>query len=106
MTFNLFSFLYLYFSNMLLWAMPFIINEKICFHEKNQHNLMDASLLQGSSHNFTLIDGEMVIDKLCTKFERRYLAYDLMMVNGVSIVEVCHKTRLYLTILMFCSLTH
>uniref|UniRef100_A0A1D1YR46 mRNA guanylyltransferase n=1 Tax=Anthurium amnicola TaxID=1678845 RepID=A0A1D1YR46_9ARAE len=40
-------------------------------------------------HNYTLIDGEMIIDTLPTtgKLERRYLAYDLMVLNGESVVE-------------------
>ncbi|MBA0804222.1 hypothetical protein Gohar_014367, partial [Gossypium harknessii] len=41
------------------------------------------------THHFTLLDGEMVIDTLpdSQKQERRYLIYDMMAINTVSIVE-------------------
>ncbi|XP_004514944.1 uncharacterized protein [Cicer arietinum] len=41
------------------------------------------------SHHFTLLDGEMVIDTLpdSQKQERRYLIYDMMAINHVSIIE-------------------
>ncbi|KAG4925192.1 hypothetical protein JHK87_050732 [Glycine soja] len=41
------------------------------------------------THHFTLLDGEMIIDTLpdSKKQERRYLIYDLMAVNGVSVIE-------------------
>ncbi|KAI7756057.1 hypothetical protein M8C21_019786 [Ambrosia artemisiifolia] len=40
-------------------------------------------------HHFTLLDGEMIIDTLpdTGKQERRYLIYDLMAINQISIVE-------------------
>ncbi|KAG6401060.1 hypothetical protein SASPL_137905 [Salvia splendens] len=44
-------------------------------------------------HHFTLLDGEMVIDTMpdTQKQERRYLVYDMMAVNQVSLVEVRRK---------------
>ncbi|KAE9611024.1 hypothetical protein Lal_00015809 [Lupinus albus] len=41
------------------------------------------------THHFTLLDGEMVIDTLpdSNKQERRYLIYDMMAINQVSIIE-------------------
>ncbi|KAI3840521.1 hypothetical protein MKX03_014220 [Papaver bracteatum] len=41
------------------------------------------------THNLTLLDGEMVIDTLpdTLKTERRYLIYDLMAIDSVSIME-------------------
>lgn len=41
------------------------------------------------THNLTLLDGEMVIDTLpdTQKKERRYLIYDLITINSVSIIE-------------------
>lgn len=47
--------------------------------------------LQGL-HSFTLIDGEMIIDSVpdgpdSKKLERRYLAYDLMVLNSESVIE-------------------
>ncbi|XP_057803453.1 uncharacterized protein LOC131018766 [Salvia miltiorrhiza] len=40
-------------------------------------------------HHFTLLDGEMVIDTMpdTQKQERRYLVYDMMAINQVSLVE-------------------
>ncbi|CAA3027955.1 mRNA-capping enzyme-like isoform X1 [Olea europaea subsp. europaea] len=40
-------------------------------------------------HHFTLLDGEMIIDTVpdSRKQERRYLIYDMMAINSVSIVE-------------------
>ncbi|MCL7036532.1 hypothetical protein MKW94_027471, partial [Papaver nudicaule] len=39
------------------------------------------------THNLTLLDGEMVIEASPQKKERRYLIYDLMAINSVSIIE-------------------
>ncbi|XP_021897339.1 mRNA-capping enzyme isoform X2 [Carica papaya] len=41
------------------------------------------------THHFTLLDGEMIIDTLpdSQKQERRYLIYDLMAINQVSVIE-------------------
>lgn len=45
--------------------------------------------VDGTTHHFTLLDGEMVIDTepSTKKQERRYLIYDLMAINNVSLVE-------------------
>ncbi|CAL5192252.1 unnamed protein product [Lathyrus oleraceus] len=45
--------------------------------------------LAEKTHHFTLLDGEMIIDTLpdSKKQERRYLIYDLMAVNFVSVIE-------------------
>ncbi|KAK7256866.1 hypothetical protein RIF29_30409 [Crotalaria pallida] len=45
--------------------------------------------LAEKTHHFTLLDGEMIIDTLpdSRKQERRYLIYDLMAVNQVSVIE-------------------
>ncbi|XP_027348894.1 mRNA-capping enzyme-like isoform X1 [Abrus precatorius] len=45
--------------------------------------------LAEKTHQFTLLDGEMIIDTLpdSKRQERRYLIYDLMAVNGVSVIE-------------------
>ncbi|XP_024027932.1 mRNA-capping enzyme isoform X1 [Morus notabilis] len=41
------------------------------------------------THHFTLLDGEMIIDTLpdSQKQERRYLIYDLMVINQMSVIE-------------------
>ncbi|GFY82312.1 mRNA capping enzyme family protein [Actinidia rufa] len=45
--------------------------------------------LAEKAHHYTLLDGEMIIDTLpdSQKQERRYLIYDLMAINQVSVVE-------------------
>ncbi|KAI5663666.1 hypothetical protein M9H77_22989 [Catharanthus roseus] len=45
--------------------------------------------LAEKTHHFTLLDGEMIIDTLpdSQKQERRYLIYDMMALNSVSIIE-------------------
>lgn len=45
--------------------------------------------LAEKTHHFTLLDGEMIIDTVpdTGKQERRYLIYDLMAINQVSVVE-------------------
>ncbi|KAK9755552.1 hypothetical protein RND81_01G034000 [Saponaria officinalis] len=48
-------------------------------------------------HQFTLLDGEMIIDTISpTKQERRYLIYDLIAINRVSIAErpFCERWKL------------
>jgi len=42
------------------------------------------------NHHYTLLDGEMIIDRdpHTHKQERRYLIYDLMAINQVSLTEV------------------
>lgn len=46
--------------------------------------------LADKTHHFTLLDGEMIIDTVpdSKKQERRYLIYDLMAINQVSVIEV------------------
>lgn len=41
-------------------------------------------------HHYTLLDGEMIIDTMpdSQKQERRYLIYDMMAINHVSVIEV------------------
>lgn len=45
--------------------------------------------LSERSHHFTLLDGEMIIDTVpdSRKQERRYLIYDMMAINNISVVE-------------------
>lgn len=42
-----------------------------------------------TTHHYTLLNGEMIIDTLpgSHKQEMRYLVYDLMAINGVSVVD-------------------
>lgn len=43
----------------------------------------------GGTHHLTLLDGEMVIDKLPSgEFKRRYLVYDLIMLNQKPLAKV------------------
>lgn len=52
--------------------------------------LLACKALADKTHHFTLLDGEMIIDTLpdSQKQERRYLIYDMMAINSVSIIEV------------------
>ncbi|KAK9290060.1 hypothetical protein L1049_008224 [Liquidambar formosana] len=45
--------------------------------------------LAEKTHHFTLLDGEMIIDTMpdSQKQERRYLIYDMMAINQVSVIE-------------------
>ncbi|XP_015894469.3 uncharacterized protein LOC107428455 [Ziziphus jujuba] len=51
--------------------------------------LADQKSHHHHNHHYTLLDGEMVIDTLpdSHKQERRYLIYDMMVVNNVSVIE-------------------
>ncbi|KAG2690772.1 hypothetical protein I3760_09G205100 [Carya illinoinensis] len=46
--------------------------------------------LADKTHHFTLLDGEMIIDTVpdSQKKERRYLIYDMMAINQVSVIEL------------------
>ncbi|XP_038681823.1 mRNA-capping enzyme-like isoform X3 [Tripterygium wilfordii] len=47
------------------------------------------------THHYTLLDGEMIIDTdpRTKKQERRYLIYDLMAINGISVAELPFHER-------------
>ncbi|KAG9155149.1 hypothetical protein Leryth_011126 [Lithospermum erythrorhizon] len=47
--------------------------------------------LPDRTHHLTLLDGEMIIDTVpdSRKQERRYLIYDMMAFNSISVVESC-----------------
>ncbi|KAK9804496.1 hypothetical protein WJX73_010638 [Symbiochloris irregularis] len=49
----------------------------------------------GGPHHFTLLDGEMVVDEdiVNDSVQRRYLAYDLMMLEGKSLMRQPFKVR-------------
>jgi mRNA-capping enzyme len=50
-----------------------------------------------------LIDGEMIIDKIPeVGLKRRYLAYDLMALNGVSKVKVWIKGFVVVVVVVCC----
>eukprot|EP00958_Prasinococcus_capsulatus_P023274 scaffold3423_cov379-Prasinococcus_capsulatus_cf.AAC.2 len=47
------------------------------------------------THHFTLLDGEMVVDRISeSKYQRRYLVYDIMVLRGVSVIEKPFRDRL------------
>lgn len=47
------------------------------------------------AHHLTLLDGEMLVDKdqITEQRTRRFLAYDLIVVNGASLVHRSPKVR-------------
>lgn len=51
--------------------------------------------LAEKTHHYTLLDGEMIIDTLpdSHKQERRYLIYDMIAINHVSVIEVWFITH-------------
>lgn len=59
-------------------------------YEFNKNIAFGCKGLGERTHHFTLLDGEMIIDTLpdSQKQERRYLIYDLMAINQVSVIEV------------------
>lgn len=67
-----------------------------CYKFAKTKNLLffGSKGLGEKTHHFTLLDGEMVIDTLpdSNKQERRYLIYDLMAINHVSIIEVWFRS--------------
>jgi len=65
----------------------------LTFNDEQQTNILLSLGSKGlgeKTHHYTLLDGEMVIDTLpdSQKQERRYLIYDMMAINQVSIIEV------------------
>lgn len=62
--------------------------------------------LNERTHNLTLLDGEMVIDTLPTKkFARRYLIYDLMVLNGQPVIEVRNEITSHFCNILLTSIT-
>lgn len=53
-------------------------------------------------HHYTLLDGEMIIDTMpdSQKQERRYLIYDMMAINHVSVIEVWFMYLLMIKVLL------
>ena len=51
--------------------------------------------LLDAPHHITLLDGEMVVDEdiVTVQRKRRYLAYDLMLLNGKSIIDLPFKVN-------------
>lgn len=45
-------------------------------------------------HNGTLIDGELVVQKINKKYELRFLMFDLLTVNGKSVINKPTSSRL------------
>ncbi|KAK1307652.1 hypothetical protein QJS10_CPA09g01274 [Acorus calamus] len=74
----------------------YLVDRNFCFR-RVQMRFPSRSVNEDSSekfHHLTLLDGEMIIDKLPNgKLERRYLAYDLMAVNNQSVSECPFSER-------------
>lgn len=54
-----------------------------------------GKVLADKTHHYTLLDGEMIIDTMpeSQKQERRYLIYDVMAINHMSVVEVSFTVK-------------
>ncbi|KAJ3680974.1 hypothetical protein LUZ60_015463 [Juncus effusus] len=72
-----------------------VLGDAIPHHQQEAlHSLTYELLGMPGFHEMTLIDGEMVIDKVeNVGLKRRYLAYDLMAINGVSKVKLPFSER-------------
>ncbi|XP_057983711.1 uncharacterized protein LOC131168363 [Malania oleifera] len=69
----------------------YLIDRNFCFR-RVQMRFPCRSTNEGlaeRTHHYTLLDGEMIIDTVpdSQKQERRYLIYDLMAINSVSVIE-------------------
>ncbi|XP_020524223.1 mRNA-capping enzyme isoform X2 [Amborella trichopoda] len=78
----------------------YLIDRKFCFR-RVQLRFPRRSSNQGPSdktHHLTLLDGEMIIDTVPETGEqkRRYLVYDMMLLNGVSVTKLpfCERWKL------------
>ncbi|WOK94206.1 mRNA-capping enzyme [Canna indica] len=70
----------------------YLIDRNFCFRRvQMRFPLRNAS---DGFHNGTLIDGEMIIDKIPdVGFKRRYLAYDLVALNNTSVMKLPFSER-------------
>ncbi|XP_021774796.1 mRNA-capping enzyme-like [Chenopodium quinoa] len=65
----------------------YLIDRRFKFR-RMQMRLPCRSRTKSEFHQYTLLDGEMIIDSVSPqKQERRYLIYDLIALNGVSLIE-------------------
>ncbi|XP_028762231.1 mRNA-capping enzyme isoform X3 [Neltuma alba] len=77
---------------LITWDGCYLIDRK--FHFRKVHMRFPCRYLNGGTpernHHYTLLDGEMIIDMdpHTQKQERRYLIYDLMAINRVSVTEL------------------
>lgn len=71
------------------WCIPLNKSDFIYFYLKQQNlNVLKFYYCKGF-HNLTLLDGEMVIDKIPdVGLKRRYLIYDLVALSSRSVVKV------------------
>ncbi|XP_010256688.1 PREDICTED: mRNA-capping enzyme [Nelumbo nucifera] len=77
---------------LITWDGCFLIDRNFCFRRVQMRfptKSMNEGLAEKTTHNYTLLDGEMIIDTLpdTQKQERRYLIYDLMALNAMSVIE-------------------
>ncbi|KAF6156800.1 hypothetical protein GIB67_033269 [Kingdonia uniflora] len=75
---------------LITWDGCYLIDRNFCFRRIQMRFPTKQTNEAGKdTHNLTLLDGEMVIDTQpdTSKQERRYLIYDMMAINQLSIVE-------------------
>ena len=81
---------------LVMYVYTFLINAIRAFHATlllhvgwHFSSLADKGSAE-KTHHFTLLDGEMIIDTVpdSQKQERRYLIYDLIVINHVPVIEV------------------
>ncbi|KAL5728633.1 mRNA guanylyltransferase [Ranunculus cassubicifolius] len=74
----------------------YLIDRKFCFRRvRMRFPLKDKVGFDKGTHNFTLLDGEMVVETLkdAQQQVRRYLIYDAIAINGESLVNLHFHER-------------
>ncbi|PIA46330.1 hypothetical protein AQUCO_01500093v1 [Aquilegia coerulea] len=82
---------------LITWDGCYLIDENFCLRRVQMRFPLKKTEtnVHKETHNFTLLDGEMVIDTLpeTGKQKRRYLIHDLMAINNVSIAHLPFHER-------------
>ncbi|XP_008235258.1 PREDICTED: mRNA-capping enzyme-like [Prunus mume] len=82
---------------LITWDGCYLIDRKFCFRRVQMRFPCKFSnkVIPEKTHHFTLLDGEMIIDTdpNTHKQERRYLIYDVMAINQLSLTELPFHER-------------
>ena len=92
-----------FYESCTFWALDVMVS----LHLGVKISSLNWKVLGERTHHYTLLDGEMIIDKLpdSRKQERRYLIYDMIAINQVSVIEVGFTICL-LILHYFCMQAH
>ncbi|KAL5709234.1 mRNA guanylyltransferase [Ranunculus cassubicifolius] len=82
---------------LITWDGCYLIDRKFCFRRVRMRFPLKQNNegFDKETHHFTLLDGEMVIETLKDTLQqvRRYLIYDVIAINGTSLVEFPFNER-------------